>query len=78
MYRQSYWGGKERCEMIGFIKWIIQQYKAYKICETFEPLTEEREKLIMKNYARCLELGCTPEQLIALMNLMYAMKGGIK
>lgn len=64
--------------MIGFIKWAIQQYKAYKMCETFDPSTEEREKLIMKNYARCLELGCTPEQLIALMNLMYAMKGGTK
>ena len=58
--------------MIGFIKWIIQQYKAYKICKTLEPSTEEREKLVMKNYARCLELGFTQEQLIALMNLMYA------
>ncbi len=64
--------------MIGFIKWIIQQYKTYKMCETLKPSTEEREKLIMKNYTRCLELGCTPEQLIALMNLMHAMKGGTK
>lgn len=62
--------------MIGFIKWIIQQYKAYKMRETLEPSTEEREKLIMKNYVRCLELGFTQEQLIALMNLMYAKKGG--
>ena len=62
--------------MIGFIKWIIQQYKAYKMCETFEPSTEEREKLILKSYARCLELGIAPEQAIALMNLMYTMKGG--
>lgn len=60
--------------MIGFIKWTIQQYKAYKMCETLELSTEEREKLIMKNYARCLELGFTQEQLIALMNLMYAKK----
>lgn len=57
--------------MIGFIKWIIQQYKAYKMYETLELSTEEREKLIMKNYTRCLELGFTQEQLIALMNLMY-------
>ena len=64
--------------MIGFIKWIIQQYKAYKMCEPLELSTAEREKLIMKNYARCLELGVTQEQLIALMNLMYAMKGGSK
>ena len=64
--------------MIGFIKWITQQYKAYKMCEILEPLAEEREKLIMKNYVRCLELGVTQEQLIALMNLMYAMKGGTK
>lgn len=64
--------------MIGFIKWVIQQYKAYKMCKTLEPSTEEREKLIMKNYVRCLELGVTQEQLIALMNLMYAMKGGAK
>ena len=62
--------------MIGFIKWIIQQYKAYKMCETLKPSTEEREKLIMKNYVRCLEFGIAPEQAIALMNLMYAMKGG--
>ena len=58
--------------MIGFIKWIIQQYKGYKICRTLELSTEEREKLIMKNYTRCLELGFTQEQLIALMNFMYA------
>ena len=64
--------------MIGFIKWTIQQYKIYKMCKTLEPSTEEREKLIVKNYVRCLELGCTQEQLIALMNLMYAMKGGAK
>lgn len=64
--------------MIGFIKWVIQQYKAYRMCEILASSTEEREKLIMKNYAKCLELGCTPEQLIALMNLMHAMKGGTK
>ena len=58
--------------MIGFIKWVIQQYRAYKMCEPLEPSTGEREKLIMKNYTRCLELGFTQEQLIALMNLMYA------
>ena len=58
--------------MIGFIKWVIQQYRAYKMCEPLEPSTEERGKLIMKNYTRCLELGFTQEQLIALMNLMYA------
>ena len=62
--------------MIGFIKWVIQQYKAYKMCETFEPSTEEREKLIMKNYTRCLELGFTQEQLLALMNLMYVKRSG--
>ena len=62
--------------MIGFIKWIIQQYKAYKMYETLELSTEEREKLIMKNYTRCLELGFTQEQLIALMNLMYAKRSG--
>ena len=40
--------------MIGFIKWIIQQYKSYKICKFLEPSTEEREKLVMKNYVRYL------------------------
>ena len=61
--------------MIEFIKWVIQQYKAYKMCETLKLSTEEREKLIVKNYVRCLELRITQEQFIALMNLMYAMKG---
>lgn len=61
--------------MIGFIKWVIQQYKAYKMCEIFASSTEEKEKLVMKNYTRCLELGFTQEQLIALMNLIYAKKG---
>ena len=61
--------------MIEFIKWVIQQYKAYKMCETLKLSTEEREKLIVKNYVKCLELGITQEQFIALMNLMYAMKG---
>ena len=46
------------------------------MCETLKFSTEEREKLIVKNYVRCLELGIAQEQFIALMNLMYAMKGG--
>ena len=61
--------------MIGFIKWVIQQYRAYKMCEPLEPSTEERGKLVIKNYARCLEVGFTQEQLIALMNLVYRKKG---
>lgn len=61
--------------MIGFIKWVIQQYKVYKMCEILASSTEEREKLAMKNYARCLELGFTQEQLLALINLMYAKRG---
>ena len=34
--------------MIEFIKWVIQQYKAYKMCETLKLSTEEREKLILE------------------------------
>ena len=62
--------------MIGFIKWVIQQYKAYRMCEILASSTEKREKLVTKNYAKCLELGFTREQLIALMNLMYAERSG--
>lgn len=62
--------------MIGFIKWMMREYNAYKISETLKPSTEETEKAFMSNYVRCLELGFTQEQLIALMNLMYAKKGG--
>lgn len=58
--------------MVGFIKWLLQKYNAYKIDKIFEQSPEEQEALNIQNYSRCLEVGFTQEQLIALMNLMYS------
>lgn len=57
--------------MIGFIKWLIQEYTEYKLNKIFEQSPKEQEALNIRNYSRCLEVGFTQEQLIALMNLMY-------
>lgn len=61
--------------MIGFIKWLIQEYRAYKASITIKPSAQDIERLQMRNYARCREVGFTHEQILALMNFIE-MKGG--
>lgn len=62
---------KRLAGMVGFIKWLIQEYNEYKLTKISERSPKEQEALNIQNYSRCLEVGFTQEQLIALMNLMY-------
>lgn len=63
--------------MIGFIKWLIQEYRDYKVSTIIKPSAQDIEKLQMRNYARCLEVGFSHKQILALMNFIE-MKGGTK
>lgn len=64
--------------MIGFIKWLIQEYKDYKVSAIIKPSTEDTERLQIKNYLNCLEAGFSEEQIRSLLNLIYCTKGGTK
>lgn len=57
--------------MIGFIKWVVSEYKCYKMSQLFKSTREEKDRLFMQNYNRCIEAGFTQEQLLALMNLLH-------
>ena len=57
--------------MIGFIKWLFQQYNIYKLEQSLKPTDIEESSLFMRNYARCIEVGFTENQILALMNLLH-------
>lgn len=58
---------------MGFIKWLYLQYKQYKLEKLFPGNTqEEKERLFMSNYARCLEVGFTDSQISAILNLVWS------
>ena len=56
---------------MGFVKWLLQQYKEYKIEQSFsKPSQSEKDRIFMNNYVNCLEAGFDERQLNSLMNLM--------
>ena len=59
---------------MGFIKWLISEYKSYKLEQIFKTTQEDKDKLFVQNYNRCIEAGFTNEQVLALMNLLYDPK----
>ena len=58
--------------MIGFFKWLVSEYKCYRLEQIFKRTKEEKDRLFMQNYNRCIEVGFTNEQVLALMNLLYS------
>lgn len=63
-------------KIMGFFKWLYEQYKTYELeqaCSSIEPEREEKEKIFRMNYARCKELGFSEEAILALMNLWSSM-----
>lgn len=55
---------------MGFVKWLIKQYRIYRIEKNFpEPSRDENERRFMSNYQKCLEEGFTPSQINAILNL---------
>ena len=57
--------------MLGFIKWLISEYRCYKLEQTFKTTQKDKDKLFMQNYNKCIEVGFTSEQIWALMNLLF-------
>lgn len=60
--------------MIGFIKWLIAQYKIYKLHKILEPSIYELDRISMDNYLACIEAGFTGEQILALMHLLNCVR----
>ena len=54
---------------MGFIKWLIEQYRIYKAEKYLTPSKPENEKVFINNYYRCVEAGFTTEQINAILNL---------
>lgn len=55
---------------MGFIKWLISQYRMYKFQETFQKRNEmDEEEKFISNYEKCIEAGFTKKQLNALIDL---------
>lgn len=57
--------------MIGFIKWLIQQYNIYKLEQCLKSTESQDLSLFMRNYEKCIEVGFTEAQIAALMNLFF-------
>lgn len=54
---------------MGFVKWLIEQYRIYKAEKYLKPNRPDTEKAFMNNYRRCIEAGFTSEQVNAILNL---------
>lgn len=57
---------------MGFVKWLYGQYKNYKLHKS---LPSKDDSVFINNYKRCLDVGFSQEQLLALMNLFSDVKG---
>lgn len=54
---------------MGFIKWLIEQYRIYQAEKYLKPSNSDNEKVFINNYYRCVEAGLTTEQINAIVNL---------
>lgn len=58
---------------MGFIKWLWNQYRAYKNEQYFpKPSKEEKDNAFMRAYYRCVDTGLTTDQVNALVTLFCA------
>ena len=64
--------------MIGFIKWLICQYRAYKIEQIFKTSQEDNEKYFLNLLSQCGNYGFTVEQMMYVLNLENACNGNKK
>ena len=56
--------------MIGFVKWLICQYKTYKIEKTFERNDDDKEKAFINLFSQCRDYGFTEGQMLYILNLV--------
>lgn len=54
---------------MGFIKWLLEQYRIYKAEKYLKPNREENDRQFMANYQQCLAEGFTASQINAILNL---------
>lgn len=55
---------------MGFFKWLISQYRAYKIEKAFPKKSQAQKDCdFMNAYYRCVEAGFTTEQINSIITL---------
>ena len=55
---------------MGFIKWLIEQYRIYKAEKYLKPKSQQdADKVFINNYYKCIESGLTTAQVNAIINL---------
>lgn len=54
---------------MGFIKWLVIQYRTYQIAKNMEKSQSEKDSAFINAYYRCIEAGFTTEQMNALVTL---------
>lgn len=54
---------------MGFIKWLLEQYRIYEAEKYLKPTNEDADKVFINNYYKCIEAGLTTEQVNAIVNL---------
>lgn len=58
--------------MIGFVKWMIRQYKAYKIEKAFKIKDDNKEEVFRNLFSQCRDYGFTETQILYILNLINA------
>ena len=58
---------------MGFIKWLLNQYWAYKQEQNFPKRSQtEKDNAFMSAYYRCVDAGFTTDQINAIVTLFCA------
>ena len=60
--------------MIGFIKWLMCQYKCYKLEKIFKNDDDKANKF-MNLFSKCNDYGFTHAQVIYILDLVDCIKG---
>lgn len=68
---------KEGAVVMEFLKWLLSQYKQYKIEKTFCSVTDKasKEKKFMNLFSQCREYGFSEDQMLYILNLVSSSKG---
>lgn len=61
--------------MIGFIKWLLNQYNMYNLEKTL--CNNKDDSHFLNLFSLCREYGFTEAQVLYILNLVDASKGGI-
>lgn len=66
-----------RRENMGFLKWLLSQYKQYKIEKIFSSNKDKasKEKQFKNLFLQCREYGFSEGQILYILNLVSSSEG---